>query len=227
MLIVLDFDESAAAINGAQAVLARLGDTHSRRALREEYASGAIAFRDYQEREFNSLDATASEITEAALDAIPMRAGLQEFLAAAREGNHRVVIASAGLDLYIRPALAGIGAGDLPLVSVLGQTHPVTGRITGYEYPPAEPHCDRRWATCKCLPMREARENGEAVVFIGDGLMADTCAARHADKVFARSRLLGFCRSEQIDAVEFDGFNVVTTYIRSCGASEGSDGAAS
>ena len=54
----------------------------------------------------------------------------------------------------------------------------------------------------------------EEVVFVGDGLRSDSCAAGIATTVFARSRLLDYCRKNGIPALPFEDFVPVAEYIR-------------
>lgn len=215
MLIVIDFDETASSVNGAQTVLRVLGAERTREEVRARYDSVETTFRQYQEELFNSLTASVSDVKNAASNMIPMRDGLEDLVEAAHEGGHELIIASAGLDIYIQPALESAGLGDVPIVSVSAITDEDSDTITGYEYPPCESRCTEAWAVCKCYPMREALQNQEEVVFVGDGMMADTCAAGTADTVFARSRLLAHCESEGIPATGFDGLQKVSDYVRS------------
>ena len=72
--------------------------------------------------------------------------------------------------------------------------------------------------------MRDALRQQEEVIFVGDGRMADTCAAQTADTVFARSRLLAYCESEGIEATGFDGLESVAEYVRSRTTEKSPDG---
>jgi 2-hydroxy-3-keto-5-methylthiopentenyl-1-phosphate phosphatase len=62
--------------------------------------------------------------------------------------------------------------------------------------------------------MREALATREEVVFVGDGLRSDSCAAGIATTVFARSKLLDYCRKNGIPASPFEDFVPVAEYIR-------------
>ncbi|NQW18468.1 MAG: HAD-IB family phosphatase [Chloroflexi bacterium] len=215
MLIVIDFDETASSVNGAQTLLRELGVDRIRGEIRARFDSGETSFKQYQEEEFDSLTASVSEIKNLASKVIPMRDGLGDLMEAAREGRHQVVVASAGLDLYIEPALCAAGIADVPVISVSATCDEDSDRIVEYVYPPSESRCEEAWAVCKCYPMRGALETSDEVVFIGDGRMSDTCAARTADTVFARSRLLEYCESEGIEATAFEGLEKVAEYVRS------------
>ena len=215
MLIVLDFDETASSVNGAQIVLRELGVDLTRTEIRKRFDSGTTAFKQYQEEEFDALTAAVSDIKNLAASVIPMRDGLGDLLEAAREGGHDVMVASAGVDIYIKPALESAGHRDVPVISVSITADQDSDMITGYEYPPYESRCNQNWAVCKCYPMRDALHKKDEVIFVGDGRMADTCAAQTADTVFARSRLLAYCVTEGIEATPFDGLQNVAEYVRS------------
>ena len=215
MLIVLDFDETASSVNGAQILFRELRTDRTRSEIRARLDSGEITFKQYQEEEFDALTASVSDIKNLASSVIPMRNGLSELIDAADAGGHQLIIASAGLDLYIKPALDAAGLEDVHVISVSVTTDEDSDTISGYVYPPYEPRCTEAWAVCKCYPMRDALRRQEEVVFVGDGRMADTCAARTADTVFARSRLLAYCESEGIEATDFDGLESVAEYVRS------------
>ncbi len=216
MLIVCDFDNTAAGQNAAHAVLDRF---HSAEidALRAGFDSGELSFREYQELVFRATGAGVEELSDTAVEAVTLRPGFVDAVMAAREAGARFIVASAGLHIYIRPVLTMNGLGEVPVVAVSVTADAATGRIIQYDYPEAESWCQREWAVCKCRPMREALATGEEVVFVGDGLRSDSCAAGIATTVFARSRLLDYCRQNGIPALPYEDFLPVAEYIRTHG----------
>jgi 2-hydroxy-3-keto-5-methylthiopentenyl-1-phosphate phosphatase len=220
MLIVCDFDGSAASQNGAQTVLEQFVDADDSRGIkgsRTSWINGDFSFRVYQENAFRRTGASVEEIGRLASELIDMRKGFAEMVSAADEAGARFLIASAGLDSYIRPALQSAGHTDTEIVSVMVKdgTDRENGDGLTYEYPPAEQRCDPDWAVCKCHPMTESLERGEEVIFVGDGLRSDACAAEIATKVFARDRLLDSCRERKIPDTPYDDLSVIADYIRS------------
>ncbi len=214
MLIICDFDNSAADHNAAQAILDKF-DAYEINELRSQYDSGDISFKNYQELAFQATGATVRELSQQAVEAVMLRRGFADAVMAAYETGSSFIIASAGLHTYIDPVLTLNGLEGVPVVAVSVTADPATGRIIQYDYPEAESWCDSEWAVCKCRPMREALAAGEEVVFIGDGLRSDSCAAGIATTVFARSRLLEYCRQNDIPATQFEDFLPVAEYIRS------------
>ena len=157
---------------------------------------------------------TTGESPAAAIEVVTLRAGFADAVAAAREAGARFIIASAGIGTYIRPVLTANGLDEVPVIAVSVTPHPATGHIIRYDYPEAESWCDSAWAVCKCRPMREALAAGEEVIFIGDGLRSDSCAAAIATTVFARSRLLEYCRNNGIAALPYEDFAPIADHIR-------------
>lgn len=62
--------------------------------------------------------------------------------------------------------------------------------------------------TCKQALIQRLAEPGSKRIYIGDGL-SDTCPAGHSDIVFAKGRLLEYCRLNGIAAVPINGFEDV------------------
>ncbi len=65
----------------------------------------------------------------------------------------------------------------------------------------------------KAQALREARKNGEYVIFIGDGL-SDRAAAESADEVFAKHSLAEYCRQRCINCHEVESFNEILELLK-------------
>jgi 2,3-diketo-5-methylthio-1-phosphopentane phosphatase len=65
----------------------------------------------------------------------------------------------------------------------------------------------------KAQSLRAARNRGEYVIFIGDGL-SDRGAAESADEVFAKHSLAEYCRERRIDCQEFQMFDEILKQLR-------------
>ena len=213
LLVVCDFDDSAAECNAAQLLLAEFAGPEAN-AVQQSYRDGDITFRDYQEEMFNTVVAPVEHLRAYAADNFKLRPGFREAVEATRDRGGEFMIASAGIDFYIEPVLAANGLGDVPILSVAGApTSPDGAMMTfRYDYPSDREFC-RDWAVCKCEPIEKAQASGQKVIFIGDGLRSDSCAAEKADTVFARSRLLQHCKDNDIEAIEFEDFHSIARYI--------------
>ena len=213
LLVVCDFDDTAADCNAAQLLLAEFGGPGAA-AVRRAYRDGKLPFREYQEEMFKTVTTPVDQLSSFARDNVSLRSGFANAVKATREQGGKFMVASAGINFYIEPVLAANGLADVPVLSVTGSPNAPDGAMMTfrYDYPTDREFC-RDWAVCKCEPIERARASGEKVIFIGDGLRSDSCAAEKANTVFARSRLLEHCRENGIDAIEFEDFHSIADHI--------------
>ncbi len=219
LLVVCDFDDTAADCNAAQRLVAEFAGPEAP-AINQEYRDGALTFRDYQEKVISTITAPVEQLRSWAGDNVNLRSGFSEAVKATREQGGQFMIASAGIDFYIEPVLTANGLDDVPVLSVTGAPTAPDGSTTSfrYDYPSDREYC-RDWAVCKCEPIEKAHAAGQKVIFIGDGLRSDSCAAEKADTVFARSRLLEHCKTNGIEAIEFEDFHSIARHISKLGLS--------
>jgi 2,3-diketo-5-methylthio-1-phosphopentane phosphatase len=212
MLVILDFDDTAAVENVARLLLDRFGDGAFSQ-IQAQYSQGKLAFRDYQESAFRSLPVDVPTLSAYAADAAHLRPGFKEAVEAAKSVAAEISIVSAGIDFYIKPVLDRHGYSDIPVTSV--GTGGYRGQATAiqYKYPPLRAGCPTEYAVCKCRVFEAARLAGREVVFAGDGMRSDACAAARASTVFARSRLLDHCRANGIPARPFEDLYPIAAHI--------------
>ena len=209
LAILVDFDDTAAAQNAAEAMLDRFADGEWT-GLRERFRQGALTLREYQECAFNSVRATLGEMEATAADLVALRpglAGLKSFCDA--HGFHLAIVTNS-LDFYVRGILSETALHATPLHAVVATGDP--GHLS-FHYPHAVAWCKEwGWGNCKCRVLAEYRLNGTKVVYVGDG-RSDLCVARQADFVFARSTLLDHCRALGLPHREFSDFTDVVAAL--------------
>ncbi|MBM3957162.1 MAG: HAD-IB family phosphatase [Gemmatimonadetes bacterium] len=210
--VVCDFDDTAAAVNVARMLLARFGTSETARHERD-FLAGRTSFRVYQERAFRSVEASLDEMAAHAAGHATLRPGLAESVEAARRAGCPFAIVSSGLDFYVSAVLARHGLSDVPVVAVGTRRPAARGAPIRYDYPCGRDSCRGDWGVCKCAAIETARRNGGQVVFVGDGLRSDACAAEKASKVFARRLLLEHCRRNGIPATPFEDLYPLAEYL--------------
>ena len=151
------------------------------------YDAGAMGSRRLMEWEMSLVDADPADLyaTAAGQAHDPGFAGL---VARARAAGIPVEVVSDGFGFFIRPALASLGLGDLPVITANTTFH---GRRASIDFPNAHPTC-HVCGTCKRERVRAHQAAGRAVVFIGDGA-SDRYAAGYADVVWAKRALIAIC----------------------------------
>ncbi len=212
--IFCDFDETAAVQNVARLLLDRFAGGREK-PHREAYLAGEISFKEYQERAFHETDATSHEMAAYVRENAALRPGFSECVAAARSVGAAFSIVSAGLDFYIHALLEREGHAGLTVTAVSVTEPPSAQGRFQYDYPWGLGGCGANSTMCKCRTVEAAKDSGATVVFVGDGLTSDACAAAKADVVFARSKLLEHCTATGIPCTAFENLHPLAEFIGS------------
>lgn len=204
LVVLVDFDGTAAAQNVAETLLERFGG-ESWREYRQAFRDGSMTLREYQERAFNDVEATLDAMGAALKDLCWPREGFPEFASFCQTNGIQVVIATNGLSFYVDSVLEHAGLEHLPACTVGVEGAPGQLRYT-YRYD--TPAC-WEWGNCKCRLVEEYAESGAVkTVMVGDG-WSDYCAARHADAAFARATMRDHCDANGVPYLPFEDFHDV------------------
>ena len=167
MRLVLDWDGTCTVSDSLVEAIRRFGDSgvHDRR------------FRSYAESltaEVASIRATEAEVSAWAAERIEVRAGLHELV-----GRFRPLIVSSGLPQLILPVLEREGL-EVELRSNDAEPDPDGWRLRFRDIGPCP--------VCGDMCKRRSLPPERPLAYAGDGV-SDRCAARAADRVFARDWL--------------------------------------
>ena len=228
MIILCDFDDTAAAQNVGQLLLERfqpdaaLSGAVPWQVVRRRYVDKEISLAEYQEIAFRQLTASVDEQRRYVREAAGLRPGFVELARHCAGRGVGVAIISHGLDYYVEAMLDEKGV-DIPYHAVT--TSEVDG-APAFSYEFADEGCQWRPGNCKCRVLEEYRKSdlasspeggtGAHVVYAGDSA-SDACPALRADFVFARGWLTGFCRENDLPHAELSDFYAVIEYVEAYG----------
>lgn len=119
--------------------------------------------------------------------------------------NIPLTILSDGLSFYIDYFLRKYNLEEIPFVANVVNFQ--DGGKLKPEFPFYEEGC-MSCGNCKGLHLRKARENGDKIVYIGDGY-SDRCAAPEADIIFAKKDFAKYCIRENYKFYSFENFKDV------------------
>ena len=214
MIILCDFDDTAAVQNVGQMLLERFQPDVSQpgvvhwREVSKRRADGEISLAEYQEIAFRQMTATVEEQTDYVRSNAQLRPGFAELAAYCAEHGIHLAVASHGLDYYVEALFDEHG------VDVESHTVRTYGPdAKTYEYDFADKSCAWWPGNCKCMALEHSRRDGEQIVYVGDGV-SDACPAARADVVFAREPFAGICRERGIAYRELPDFFPVLDYAR-------------
>ncbi len=168
--------------------------------LNRQWIRGEISTRQELEGCFATIKASRAEM-ESALVAIPIDLAFTAFLDFCGQRGYRFAILSDGVDWIIHFILERHGIDGLTIYSNELRFEADGLRVS---FPFFDPESPLRGVSKPAIIRRHQAE-GFKVVFVGDGL-TDIEAVEVADIVYARDKLLQYCRERGIDAVSFSGF---------------------
>ena len=209
--LFLDFDGTLVEPNVAIVLVERFARDGARVAheVDEQLHRGEITLRQAWDRQAALLRwSEVPEMTDFILRQIPLRDGARKLIDLLLAHRVPTVVVSGGLDFYIRAILEREGL-ELPFLS--DRALPGREGRLRVEHPQGHPEC-RQCGICKARVIRGPLPVAERTVFVGDG-STDRFAAEVADIVFARRRLLDYCRKQGIPCYPFEDFGPVTARL--------------
>lgn len=201
--VFCDFDGTVTRKDSGDEFFRRFGDfePHS-----IDLMAGQISVAEYYRRVCSSLPDTLSDDEIKAFAAeCETDAYFGEFVRFCREKSFALCIVSDGFDRYIYPILQSIDI-DLPVFC-----NTLSGTLPGF--PGATESCHCFCASCKRNVLLGTARQEDIIIYIGDGL-SDTCAAEHADVVFAKGALASYCNHHKISHYPFKTFADVLYVLR-------------
>jgi 2,3-diketo-5-methylthio-1-phosphopentane phosphatase len=207
-LIICDFDGTIAHDDVTDLLLQRFAAPQWE-LIERRWQVGQLTSRECLLQQTELLRLTRAQLA-AMLPAVRLDPGFAEFVTAAHAAGCEVQIASEGFDQVIRALLARLDLPPLPIAATYLIKRDADTWTLGFPF--AREGCRTGAATCKCALAESARRDERRVVLIGDGL-SDRCIAQQADFVFARGRLLDFCREQHLPHQAAPDFATVMRYL--------------
>ncbi len=201
--VLCDFDDTITHENVAHLLLDRFADG-SWRETRQKYLAGAIPPQDYFEKPFVAMQASRRELQAYASEKGHMRDGFADLANYCRRRDIELAVITTGLDFYVEAVLRKQGLEWVPVYSV-GTRFGEQG--LQFDFPYARQEC-RSWGICKCSVVERYHQQGQRVLYIGDG-RNDLCPAKKSDIVFAKDELLTLCKQEDVPCRELREFGDV------------------
>ena len=202
--VVCDFDGTATLEDTADALSIAYIGRERWQAANDAFHAGEIDFLGLLRRIFEPIGASPEEVRDFAVRHVRFRPGFTDLLERCRARDVPLVLASGGLDIYIRPALGLLPAHLTEGLELRANhaEHVPGGLALSFPWQDAPGACGR-CGSCKGAVVRELQGQGHRVAAVGDG-NADRCMAGVADTLFARGRLLEWCRREALPCTPFE-----------------------
>ncbi len=202
--IMCDFDGTVAQEDVGNLLFRTFSDNGGTSEVVERWRRGEISSRECLEHEAKLVRAKQNDlddfITKRRLD--PYFKDFHDF---AKKRGMEVVIMSDGLDYYIESMLVKSGLGEIEFYA---NRLKLNGDTLKIEFPYYDLLGCQDCACCKTHHLFTYRDQGYYIIYVGDG-QSDFCPCSSADLVFAKGRLLHYCRDAGVDHIEFQNFRDV------------------
>lgn len=166
--------------------------------LERAYEAGEIDLQECLSGQFALIRRPRAELEAFVGQRAQVRPGFAELTYFCRQQNIPFLIVSGGLDFYIQQVLDSVGLGNLDYLAARTRFTPQGIEVA---LPSADGHADFKVAV-----VRQQQGTGYRVAYIGDWI-TDYRAAQVADFVFARDKLLDYCRRHSDLVGRFQAFN--------------------
>lgn len=211
MKIFCDFDGTAAA-NDVGNLLFRTFADRTCFDIVKQWKEGSISSKECLLEECKITRVTKPELERFA-DSQGLDPYFAEFASFCQTHDIDIEIVSDGFDFYINRILKNHN-----LDSCIRVRSNLLKFLNGNRIRPEFPYFSSgcgQCGNCKGYHVRQAKEEGHKVVYVGDGL-SDRCGAKEADMVFAkRGRdLLNFCKETGIRYLEYESFEDVLDKLK-------------
>ena len=206
LAILIDYDGTIALTDVTDAVL----EEHVPGAwegLDELYILGEVGSRWLMERQAPLLPADPTALLRTAA-AQPHDPSFVPFVMRALAAGIHVEVVSDGFGFFIGPAMKMLGLPEVPIITARTTFGP-SGTTIGW--PNGNPACFV-CGTCKRMRVLGHQAAGRSVVFVGDG-ESDRYAAAHADRIFAKRRLVTVCEENGWDYTRWHRFAELDSWL--------------
>jgi 2-hydroxy-3-keto-5-methylthiopentenyl-1-phosphate phosphatase len=207
-ILFSDFDGTIAQVDVTDVILERFA-SDAWHEVEEEWVRGEIGSRACLRRQMALVRASEDDL-DALIDSIPIDPGFTAFQQWTRRSGVPFYVVSDGFDYVIRRVLRNCG-GDGELLNgshLFSSSMQIRGDSVTVDFPHWPEGCEHGCATCKPEVIRRVRGTHSPVIFIGDGL-SDRFSVTEADVVFAKDKLLDYCREKGLPCRSFSDFSEI------------------
>lgn len=210
MKIFCDFDGTAAKNDVGSLLFQTFADGTQCFEIVKSWKKGSINSKECLIQECRLTKVTRQEL-EGFADVQELDLLFSEFVTFCETKKIEVEILSDGLDFYIERILKNY---NLDSTVKFRSNHLVflNENKIATEFPYYEKGCGK-CGNCKGYHVRQERNNGNSVIYVGDGY-SDRCGAAEANIVFAKRDLLKYCQDKQIPHFEFKDFRDVLNQLK-------------
>lgn len=183
--------------------------------LEDDWVSGKIGSRECTSKQMELVPSLTIEEIDKFINTIDIDENFKDFMEFVKSENIDFYIVSDGFDYFINRILEKNGFKEIRVFS--NHLEVKDGKFF-CSFPYSNPKCKTGAGMCKCNIIKKEKNVTNAVYYVGDGV-SDFCASKCANKVFAKGRLLEYCKKNKIaenGLIGFSSFDEIPKFLKSC-----------
>lgn len=204
LCIVSDFDGTITDRDGLYAFIQKYAKEGWEK-IEQEWTEGKISSKECLIEEFKLVPNISPELIEEFIKTIKIDEYFKDFYQFLKDKSIDFYIVSDGVDYFIDKILAKYNVNNLNIISNHGE---FKNKSFEWTFPNDSKNCINNAGTCKCEVLSGLHKQYKKICYIGDGV-SDFCVADKADILFAKLKLLSYCKEKNIPFTEYSNFNDV------------------
>ncbi len=206
--IAIDFDGTVTDVDVVDAILSSFARPEWR-AIEDLWERGVIGSRQCLETQMSMVERPLEQLFRL-VDGFSIDPSFVPFCRFLQKRAIPYAIVSDGFQVFIDRLLKKAGLAGVPVLANILRDERGMRKLL---FPYSEPGC--KSANCKCNAVSELSK-GRALIVIGDG-RSDFCLADKAAHVYAKNKLIDYCREREIPHTGFDRFSEIQKDIQTQG----------
>ena len=170
--------------------------------VEKEWLEGKISSKECLIKEFELVCNLDKKLINEYLKDVKVDKTFLDFYKKLRDKDIDFFVVSDGVDFFINKILKNSGLNNIEIISNHGE---FIDRKFVLSFPNDCEKCKNNAGTCKCKIIEQKRKFYEKIIYLGDGA-SDFCVADKVDILFAKTKLLDYCKNKGINATEFEKF---------------------
>ena len=207
-IVVCDFDGTITKEDSINKFLEKFADKKWLE-VEEEWVNGKISTCIAMTAQFEMIKDMTEKKLEEYFNSVEVDDYFKEFCKICREKNIDIAVVSDGLKFFIDRIFQINEIKDIPVFS--NKAEFINNKFQ-IEFPHKIDDCRNKSGTCKCKFVQEFKKDYNKIIYVGDGV-SDYCVADKADVLFAKKRLMLYCKKEKIPFIKYDNFRKVIDYV--------------
>ena len=167
------------------------------------WENNKISSKECLKREFECIPNLNKELADNYIKTLKVDKYFKDFFSFVLSNKIDFYIVSDGVDYFINKILKNNGIENIKIISNHFELKNNTFELT---FPNSDSNCIKNSGTCKCEIIKQMKKRYNKIIYIGDGT-SDYCPANKADLLFAKGKLINYCKKNNIPCIEFKNFN--------------------